>query len=81
MYCNDKNYVRKRLDINNLAIAFCANNGDQFTKFKFNYNNKSINLNSINYSLNYIREPKDIINNEKFMIISLKRNAKKINII
>ena len=87
LHSNDKNYDRKRLDINNLTKAFDANNGEYLTKLKFNYNsdinnsfeidkrinNKSINLEN---SINYIREPKVIINNEKFMINFFKKKCK-----
>ena len=87
LHSNDKNYDRKRLDINNLTKAFDANNGEYLTKLKFNYNSdinnsfeidKTINNKSINLenSINYIREPKVIINNEKFMINFFKKKCK-----
>ena len=87
LHSNDKNYDRKRLDINNLAKAFDANNGEYLTKLKFNYNSdinnsfeidKTVNNKSINLenSINYIREPKVIINNEKFMINFFKKKCK-----
>ena len=91
LHNNEKNYEKKRLDINNLTNAFNPNIGEYLTKLKFNYNsdnnnsiendktinNKSINLeNSINYSINYIREPKVIINNEKLMIKFFKKKSR-----
>ena len=91
LHSNDKNYDKKRLDINNLTNVFDINNGEYLTKLKFNYNsdinnslenektinNPNFNLeNSINYSLNYIREPKVIINNEKLMKKFFKKKSK-----
>ena len=87
LHSNDKNYDRKWLDINNLTKAFDANNGEYLTKLKFNYNSdinnsfeidKTVNNKSINLenSINYIREPKVIINNEKFMINFFKKKCK-----
>ena len=47
LHSNDKNYDRKRLDINNLTKAFDANNGEYLTKLKFNYNSDINPLTSI----------------------------------
>ncbi len=91
MHSNDKNYDRKRLDINNLTTAYDADIGEYLTKLKFNYNadinnsiendktinNQSINLeNLINYILKYFREPKVIINNEILMKNLFKKKCK-----
>lgn len=91
LHNNEKNYDKKRLDINNLTNAFDSNNREYLTKLKFNFNsenknsmenertieNKSISSEKpINYSVNYIREPKVIINNEKLMIEFFKKKNK-----
>ena len=94
LHRNDKNYDEKRANINKLTYAIDANNREYLTKIKFNscsensitsINNKTIddnkNMNSqtkINNSLNYFREPKVIINNEKLMMDVFKKKSKLI---
>lgn len=94
LHSNDKNYEEKRANINKLTYAIDANNREYLTKIKFNscsensitsVNNKTIdenkNINSqtkINNSLNYFREPKVIINNEKLMMDVFKKKSKLI---
>ena len=57
LHNNEKNYEKKRVDINNLTNAFNPNIGEYLTKLKFNYNSdnnnsiendKTINTKSIN---------------------------------
>ena len=91
LHNNEKNYDKKRLDINNLTNAFDSNNREYLTKLKFNFNSENSNstendrtieyksINSeklLSYSINYIREPKVIKNNEKLMIDFFKKKNK-----
>ena len=81
---NDKNYDEKRPILNKLTSAIDSNNRKYLTKLKFRFyseNNDSITeeknesnrKNKLNYDINYFRDPKVIINNEKLMLNFFKR--------